>query len=409
MSREDMLRVKKIQKLAVRDETKDLVDALDNMVPASPQVRRHRSLLRSGRSITQLLQDVQAEVQRRMQGAAQSDTFLSPSLLAQSFDCASCPVAVVSVPSLLLLSTSKGFRTYLDAFPDKALAGQSIIHLVEPSYQSSFQTFFGRVAAYPGEHFSSCVFLMLTRCHDTHLRLAPFIVEDCWCQEGTHLFIFLKPIHEATMTCQLTSSIPDTHVQGVYRFEQILSTFDPIRLERCLQGQVAGHMETFILRSLCDLWQNSSYDDVLQQVAEKNHLSLEKIKGWSTQIYIDAQVSDVVSQCTVRSRYSLPFHLGQLATDWTNEQSIVINELPAAGRDDSISSFWLIDQRNDPDDSKESVDFQEFFMRKLNQQLKCYCTRMYSISSSQLSIRGRTFQTVHSPGMEYTVVFLPAC
>ena len=167
------------------------------------------------------------------------------------------------------------------------------------------------------------------------------------------------------MTCQLTSSIPDTHVQGVYRFDQILSTFDPIRLERCLQEQVAGHVENFFLRSLCDLWQNSSYDDVLQQVAEEHHLSLEKIKGWSTQIYIDAQVSDVASQCTVRSRYSLPFHLGQLATDWTNEQSIVINELPPAGRDDFTSSFWLIDQRNDTDDRTESVDFHEFFMRKV--------------------------------------------
>eukprot|EP00960_Hanusia_phi_P046680 757971-Hanusia_phi.AAC.4 len=406
MSREDMLRVKKIQKLAVRDETKDLVDALDNLVPSTPQVRRHRSLLRSGRSMTQLLQDVQTEVRKRMQGEGGPQTFLSQSLVAESFECAQCPMAVMSVPSLLILSSSRGFQMLFDAFPDRAFAGQSIIHLVEPSYQSLFQTFFRRVVTYPGEHFSSFVFSMLTR-QQTHLKHAPFIVEDCWCQDDTHIFLFLKPMNQDSVASQLAIGGFDVHVDGVYRFDEILSNFDPVRLERCMQEQVADHVETFILRSLCDLWHNAAYDEFLRQVAVEHQVSLARVKSWSTQVFLDVQISDNISRCSVRSRYCLPWHLGHLATDWQNEESIIINESPSGRNDELFSSFWLIDQQDAPDASVESFNVQEFCMRKVKGQHKCYCTRIYSLSCRHISIRGRTFQSVHRPGLEYAISLLP--
>mmetsp|Transcript_17638 Transcript_17638/g.58094 ORF Transcript_17638/g.58094 Transcript_17638/m.58094 type:complete len:438 (-) Transcript_17638:125-1438(-) len=337
VSRQDMLMVKRLQKSALRDETKELIDKLDKLVPAKRTIRRHRSLLKSGRSITQLLSDVLQKItclnsptgptnQTEPQNSHDYDR-----MYREIFTRALELMLLVDVGSRKVVSMSKGFQKLSEH--SRALKGfhlgQHIRFLVHPKCLT-WDACKSEEQSRAEGCFRDVVNFLAIRDHSA--TFYPCVLESkILVSDGRFMLLFFNKIDPRPIGDIFDSLIPSAvkFDWTVFSFDSISSTCFPCDVERILRKSDPGYVEgSFMLAQMCNIWEETSFNAELSNIARLHQISLDLLKALSLQTAVKVSWEGELPCCTVLFRFKVPSLYGIFETQWLQETKIVVDGKP---------------------------------------------------------------------------------
>eukprot|EP00960_Hanusia_phi_P029693 748108-Hanusia_phi.AAC.1 len=339
-----MLMVKRLQKSALRDETKELIDKLDQLVPAKKTIRKHRSLLKSGRSITQLLSDVHQKVTTCLN----STTTMEPEraqdqMYREILTSTMQPLLLINSVSQTVVSMSRGFQKLcensrtLKRFP----LGQHVRFFVHPKYLISDGCKSEDIFS-AGLILGEIVNFLAIRDHSVTFH--PCTLETTTRVSEKFMLLVFKEMNPRPLADIFDSLIPSTVRFGwsVFSFDLLSSTCFPCDIERNLRRSEMKYVEgSFMLGQMCNLWKEASFEAELEKIARRHRIRADMVKALSLQTAVKVSWEDEFPCCSVMFRFKVPPLYGTFETRWLQETKIILDGRPHPAKGNFESLFHL--------------------------------------------------------------------
>jgi len=377
MSNAEMLLVKRLQKSANRDQTRELVETIDSLVPILSPIRRHRSCLVSGRSVTQLLEDLLEHVGRvvkeqRKEGPVISS--MSNFVYRRAFLDSQFPFLVVSRANCTIISMSKGLEKFYASMPFSGPVGQRIFHFVHQSEQFLLR----EILKHSGDvnRFFPTLFHFLTfdnKC----VNILPMRLSNLWSDE-TNQFIFMSLVHNEAMVQDKPNCETPKQFHGDFVFDEISSTSLPWNLEERIRRHEPSHAEGFLpFVEWHKSWRGFEEDENVAYIASQLSCSKRSlaVRSAGFRLALEVNTKNFVSSCNLRYRMRIPPYLVLTPSEWSSEYFVALDGTLNQQSQDTFLS--ICPHRGSSD---ECMRYTEFHLKKVGETLVIYHTRNVSLT-----------------------------
>eukprot|EP00960_Hanusia_phi_P072271 767743-Hanusia_phi.AAC.8 len=270
-----------------RNKIKDVVAELDRMVPLTLSTRRQRSVLESGRTVQQLVEDllvhVRAVVERDAidgdHGGRRAETEeegVCASLIKEGMlGSATLMMMVLDASNLTITSMSQGLLSHFKGLPFVGPVGQSAEHFVAHEDKKKFAEFVAGMVRAPGEKFES-EFRMIT-CKG-NFAARRFGVDQGCCENGNCILLLStrdEPIQQSESLEELSN--------GVYELDEILSSDSFFAVQRSFKSAgMSGH--GMLENGFSSAVENASADESVRAAISQYKLGKERLIAMSLQV-----------------------------------------------------------------------------------------------------------------------------
>ena len=317
-----MLQVKRLQKAANREQTKSLVELLDDLVPRLVKCRRHRSGLKSGRSVKQLLEDLRVHIGRLLKTPMEMkvidevsiDEGITDLVLRRGFlEAQGTLMMTVKLPCFTILSLSHGIRKYFSGIPFSGPVGQSLAHFVPAWDLPKFSEFVRVLIESGGRQISNAEFCLLTF-RSNLIQCLPCTVESAWLQDDRCAFLFFR-LPEPGPPSKFPSNVDLDALETMYMYDDLASSIAPWDLEKEMHNIEIEQLDSTFCVDWNSLWSNSEIRAALGSVSEQ--MGARPTQLAARRLQVKQQVKDENGPVVVSEfRIKLPSFLGSYQSEW---------------------------------------------------------------------------------------------
>eukprot|EP00960_Hanusia_phi_P064849 765939-Hanusia_phi.AAC.3 len=373
MSSAEMLLVRRLQKSANRDETKELIEMLDSLVPRITKARRHRSSLKSGRSLTQLLSDLRVRIEKLINIPQDvDDVQISDLLIKRGILEAQKPIIVIDSNSLKILSISNGAKEWFRSMPFAGPMGQNILHFSPHSHRNSVHQLLLDKTKCPGvtdegSNVNLCAesvatserIVTLYHFQKACLKYCQCNLEEVCMVQGRHSFLFFTSCEtQQPDSASLTSSNIE-EFPGVYCFDFFSSTHLPWDQKPCFASSTSTPV---IFSGWKTIWEDAKYAAELKEHYRSD--SVDAKMNMANRLQLSCRMSKSLTgdgqRCLVKFRINLPSFNGSMTVGWRENCEIELNGIPkylGGGRYISVVAH--------ADSDADKLIFTEFHLQEL--------------------------------------------
>ncbi|EKX42082.1 hypothetical protein GUITHDRAFT_141550 [Guillardia theta CCMP2712] len=397
MSSAEMLLVRRLQKSANRDETKELIEVLDSLVPRITKARRHRSSLKSGRSLTQLLSDLRCRIEKLLSiPQSVDDVQISDLLIKRGILEAQKPIIVIDFNSLKILSLSSGAREWFRSMPFAGPMGQNLLHFSPHSHRNAVHQLLHKSKSTEAKSErsdgSTCKeppakerIITMYHFHKSSLRYCQCALEEVCNVQGQHSFLFFQSCEEQQTST--TSNRPGgfEDFSGVYSFDFFSSTHLPWDQRPCF---ASSSSLPFIFSGWRAIWEDP------RNIAElKEHYKSDSVDAkmnMANRLQLSCSLSKSLTgdghRCLVKFRMNLPSLKGSMTAGWREDCEIELNGIPkylGGGRYISVVTHAESDANK--------LIFTEFHLKEEHQKLVCFASYHTQMKQMHVIVHGQTY------------------
>mmetsp|Transcript_17560 Transcript_17560/g.57903 ORF Transcript_17560/g.57903 Transcript_17560/m.57903 type:complete len:422 (-) Transcript_17560:158-1423(-) len=377
MSNAEMLLVKRLQKSANRDQTRELVETIDSLVPILSPIRRHRSCLVSGRSVTQLLEDLLEHVGRIVKDQKKGAPGISSTsnmLYKRAFLDSPFPFLVVSKANFNIISMSNVLEKFYVSIPFSGPVGHCILHFVHQSEQFLLREVLK--ASSDAKRLFPTMFHFLTF-DDKCVHILPLLLRNVWFDDSNQ-FAFLRFVNcEDVAQVKPTCARPE-HFNGDFVFDQVSSSILPADLEERIRRHEPTHTEGFLpFLDWHKSWREFERDEGVKLMASQLSCSERSLAARSAcfRLSLEVNTKNFVSSCILRYRMRIPPYLALTASDLGNDFCIALDG--SLNEKDETSFLCVCPHKHSSDDC---LRYTEFHLKQVGGTLLCYHTRHVTLT-----------------------------
>mmetsp|Transcript_18097 Transcript_18097/g.41052 ORF Transcript_18097/g.41052 Transcript_18097/m.41052 type:complete len:417 (-) Transcript_18097:167-1417(-) len=394
MSAAEMLQVKRLQKAANREQTKSLVELLDDLVPRLVKCRRHRSGLKSGRSVKQLLEDLRVHIgsllktpmEMRVEGETSVDEGITDLTLRRGFlEAQGTLMMTVKLPCLTILSLSHGIRRYFSGIPFSGPVGQSLVHFIPAWDLPKFSEFVRVLMESEGKNTSNSEFRLLTF-RSNLIQCLPCTIESAWLQDNRYAFLFFS-LPEPGPPSKFPSNVDLDALETMYMYDDLASSIAPWDLEKEMHNIEIEHLDSTFCVDWNSLWSNSEIKAALDSVSEQTGVRPTQLAA--RRLQVKQQVKDengpvIESQFRIK----LPSFLGSYESQWFGRKQVRLDGTIFKIGDGTFATFCA-----HSDSPRDALRITEFKFQQVDTVMRCYHTRSITVTKENRLFQGCVYPT----------------
>ncbi|EKX40543.1 hypothetical protein GUITHDRAFT_164626 [Guillardia theta CCMP2712] len=377
-----------------RNKIKDLVAELDRMVPLTLSSRRQRSVLESGRTVQQLVEDLLVHVRAVVEREAisggkgeEEEVEVKAALLKEGMlGSGSLMMMTVDRSSLHITSMSRGMLNLYTDLPFVGPAGQCLEHFVAQEEKKKLRELMDRMGKAPGEKMEGEV-RMLT--FNRGFQLRRFAVGG-GCEGGQVVLLFtsMEEEVEEEEEEEEEEEVKKEAVQGslnpcngVYEVDEMLSSDSFFAVQRSFKR--AGVSGSGLLENgFSAAIENATASESVQRAISQYKLGKERLIAMSLQAHVFFSKTDPLT-LNHHFRFHLPEWLGDFSMGWGEKSEIKLNGTPKKIKSGVYISLCLHTPLQ-----PGMLRATEFRLREDSGLLKCYHSRQLCFHDGMLIIRG---------------------
>eukprot|EP00960_Hanusia_phi_P064848 765939-Hanusia_phi.AAC.2 len=353
-----MMLVRRLQKSANRDETKELIETLDSIVPLFTKTRRHRSCLKSGRSLTQLLLDLQQRIGDLLKvPESPKDNSVPEQTIKLGMLDTRQPILVLEATTFKVLALSYGARECFKGLPFDGPSGQNILHFISSK---------DRKKVYNCLKCSSVSYFQMTEPLKFSITSFRTIMRgELVCQmESTyrtpegHVFLFFTTSVDQTCTRRSGHCHLETF-SGTFGFDNISSTRLPWDRSKKDGASSDGNV-SYMLSGWKRLFEDEQMDQMISKECKSCGIPKNMLKARELQMscnFVNANKNGT-PRCDLSYRWKLSALLGSFDSGWKEDQEVDLNGKPKFVEDERYISFCIHD-----DSDEHRLHLTEYHLR----------------------------------------------
>ncbi|EKX42081.1 hypothetical protein GUITHDRAFT_141549 [Guillardia theta CCMP2712] len=340
----EMMLVRRLQKSANRDETKELIETLDSIVPLFTKTRRHRSCLKSGRSLTQLLLDIQQRVGDLLKvPESPKDNSMPDQTIRLGMLDTRQPILILDRTTLNVLSLSCGARECFKGLPFDGPTGQNILHFISSEDRNKILARL-RNTSRSGESLTERLNFRITSFR-TMMRgeIMCELVSTHQTSEG-HIFFFFTTSADQTCKRRSLHALLESF-SGTFGFDNISSTELPWdRRHSKTQSEIS-----YMFSGWKRLFDDEQMDQVISEACQGCGIQKNMLKARELQVrcnFVNANKNGT-PRCDLSYRWKLSALLGTYDSGWKEDQEVDLNGKPKSVGNGKFISFCVNDDSDE--------------------------------------------------------------